>query len=244
MSNKRYFWLKFPRDFYNQKRIKALKRTAQGHTIIGIYIQCMLLTLDNDGVYVYEGIEPTVAAEIALEIDETVENVHIAIETFLRMGLIKELEEHSLYFSEVPQYIGSETASTIRSRKSREKKALQCNTNATLTQHRVREELEKDKELDKELYIEKEKRESNNSSSHTSSIPSINNTSESRELFESVKKYITTDEYATLVTKYGLKIVNEKIANSKKYKNCTNYQTIDKWCSQEIEKELDKMNFN
>ena len=63
------------------------------------------------------------------------------------MEIITENDEY--FLTEIPSLIGSETASTRRSRKSREQKALQCNTGATscnLLQQNCNGEKEKEKE--------------------------------------------------------------------------------------------------
>ena len=73
------------------------------------------------------------------------------------MEIITENDEY--FLTEIPSLIGSETASTRRSRKSRGQKALQCNTGATpcnLLQQNCNGDIEIDKEIDIELEKEEE----------------------------------------------------------------------------------------
>lgn len=69
-------------------------------------------------------------------------------------NLCKQIATNTYKLIEVEKVTGSETASTQRSQKSREKKkAFQCNTNAT------KSNIEIEKESDK-IYIEEEERKS------------------------------------------------------------------------------------
>ena len=158
-ENKKYYWLKLQNDFFKQPRIKKLRRIAGGDTYTLIYLELQLLSLSNNGVLIFEGIEDDFIEELALTIDEDVENVRFTVMYLINQGLMEEVKEDEFALLETKRNIGSETASTIRSRKSRERqKALQCNTDATIcnTEIDIEKELEKDKEIDKkkrETYV-------------------------------------------------------------------------------------------
>lgn len=135
-ENKRYYWLKMPEDFFKSLRIKKLRKLAGGDTYTIIYLKLQLLSLNAEGVLQYKGIEKTFEEEIALEIDEDVENVIVTMNYLRTCGLLEIIDENHQILPWVIENTGSETASTIRSRKSRAvEKVLQCNTNATLPQH-------------------------------------------------------------------------------------------------------------
>ena len=135
-ENKRYYWLKMPEDFFKSLRIKKLRNLAGGDTYTIIYLKLQLLSLNSEGVLQYKGIEKTFEEEIALEIDEDVENVIVTMNYLRTCGLLEIIDENHQILPWVIENTGSETASTIRSRKSRAvEKVLQCNTNATLPQH-------------------------------------------------------------------------------------------------------------
>lgn len=144
--NKKYFWLKLKANFFTQKEIKKLRKIAGGDTYTIIYLKLQLLSIKTEGKLIYEGIEDGFAEELALELDEDVENVKITLMFLEKHGLLVEINEDEFLLPETLECIGKETASTIRSRKSRaNKKLLQCNTNATICN------TEKEKELEKEL---------------------------------------------------------------------------------------------
>lgn len=151
MANKRYYWLKLKDDFFSSLRIKKLRRLAGGDTYTIIYLKMQLLSLTNGGCLVFRGIEDDFASEIALDIDEDEDNVRVTIAYLLGCGLlIQDNNDYLLPF--VQDSIGSETASTLRSRASRDKaKVLQCNTNATTLQQKCNGDIDKDIEIDKEI---------------------------------------------------------------------------------------------
>ena len=154
-ENKKYYWLKLMNDFFTQPRIKKLRRIAGGDTYTIIYLKLQLLSLKNDGTLIFEGIEENIVEELALTIDEDVDNVQVTFNYLVKHGLIEPIAGDSYLLTETQNLIGSETASTVRSRKSREKqKALQCNTNATKCNTEI--EIEKDIEIDIEKEEDKE----------------------------------------------------------------------------------------
>lgn len=153
-QNKRYYWLKLPENFFNQKEVRKLRNIAGGDTYTIIYLKMALLSMNSGGKLFFDEIEDDFASEIALELYEEVENVKVTISYLKSVGLLKYVTEDEIFLTEVPLMIGSETASTIRSRKSRNnKKALQCNNIATISNT----EIERDKEIDTEIDTEIEK---------------------------------------------------------------------------------------
>lgn len=152
---KRYYWLKLPDGFFRQKAIKKLRKIAGGDTYTIIYLKMLLVAMKQDGRLYFEGVEATFYDELALDLDEEAENVNVTVRFLLAQGLIELVDETEYRLTECDKMVGSEAASTQRSRQCRERKALQCNTNATpcntLEQNgSVEKEIEKDKEKDKE----------------------------------------------------------------------------------------------
>ncbi len=166
---KRYYWLKLKADWFSDKRIKKLRSIAGGDTHTIIYLKMMLLSLKDEGKLYFEGVEDNFASEIALALDEDAENVKLTLAFLQRHGLIEIGDDDEYQLTEVPEIIGSETASTIRSRECRERKkqlaleqkVLQCNTNETGCNNpqqicRVERELEIEKDIEKEGEGEKD----------------------------------------------------------------------------------------
>lgn len=157
-SVKRFFWLKLKEDFFKQKEIKLLRKIAGGDTHTIIYLKILLLSLKNNGKVYFEGVTDNFFEEIALEIDEDIENVAICMKFLEQKGLLIYDTEDSASLTAIPEMIGSESESARRVRKHRQNKVLQektsqCNGSALQSNKNVTTE----KELEKELEIEKEK---------------------------------------------------------------------------------------
>lgn len=157
---KRYFWLKLHKDFFQRKEIKRLRKIAGGDTYTIIYLKMLLRSIMNEGKLYFDGLEDDFAAEVALDLDESEENVQITITYLLNSGLLEMRSDDEYYLPDTKNSTGCETAVAARVRKHREKqKALQCNTDVTQVKHLCNGEKEIEKELDKEKDIEIEHRD-------------------------------------------------------------------------------------
>lgn len=148
---KRYYWLKLPEGFFRQKPIKKLRKIAGGDTYTIIYLKMLLIAMKQDGKIYFEGVEDDFYEELALELDEDSENVKVTVLFLIRQGLMELVDETEYLLTECGNMVGSEAASTQRSRLCRERKALQCNTNTTtsnIEQQNRNVEIEKEKDID------------------------------------------------------------------------------------------------
>ena len=149
-----------------------MRKIAGGDTYVIIYLKLQLLSLKDEGVIYYEGIEEDFASEMALTLDEDEENVRVTIGFLERYGLIEQKSTDEFTLTAVPNNIGKECDSAERVRKHR--KALQCSekllqSNAKVTGRNALEtdcntELEKEKREDIENRedIDREVREDTN----------------------------------------------------------------------------------
>ena len=155
---KRYFWLKLHKDFFQRKEIKRLRKIAGGDTYTIIYLKMLLRSIMSEGKLYFDGLEEDFAAEVALDLDESEENVQITITYLLNSGLLEMRSDDEYYLPDTKNSTGCETAVAARVRRHREKqKALQCNTDVTQVKHLCNGEIEK--EIDKEKDIEIEHRD-------------------------------------------------------------------------------------
>lgn len=111
---KRYYWLKLKDDFFSDKRIKKLRRIAGGDTYTIIYLKMMLRCINTDGVIEYEGIEDSLAEELALDLDEEADNVEVTVQFLLNAGLLIDIGENRYAMPTVTENTGSDNASTKR----------------------------------------------------------------------------------------------------------------------------------
>nr|DAO31882.1 MAG TPA: replisome organizer protein [Caudoviricetes sp.] len=193
--------------------MKLLRRLPGGeeHTII--YLKLMLASLQDDGKIFFEGLADSLAEEMALIIDEDAEAVRMTLMFLEQKKLLTTSDNFAYKLEQVPEMIGSETASTRRSRKHRStQKALQCNTDAT----KCNGEIEIEIEIDIEAEVEKEKK---------NEIPTTTPLGEFNQLilenFGKQPSPLQVDEMRYLVEEHKMEVlrlaVKEAVDNGKPY---------------------------
>ena len=131
-ENRRYYWLQLKDDFFNSKEMKLMRKLPGGEEITIIYLKMMLASLAEQGKLYFEGLAEDLAEELSLLIDEDPEAIRLTLMFLTKKKLLTTSDNYQFNLEQVPEMVGSETASTRRSRKHREnQKALQCNTTAT-----------------------------------------------------------------------------------------------------------------
>ena len=204
LKNKRYFWIQLAQDFFKSKEMKLLRKIAGGDTHTIIYLKMMLISLEDGGHIYYDRLADNLAEEIALVIDENVEDIKITLIFLESKGLLTRNSDRDYFLEQVPEMVGSETASTRRSRKHRELQKLHCNTIATTCNGDI--------DIDKEIDIEKDKDTDKNSvelivEEYQSRIAPLDGTQ-----FEILKEFITLDgmEAKVVLKAIGLAADNGK----------------------------------
>ena len=122
-ENKKYYWLKLPKDFFEDRAIKKLRSIAGGDTYTIIYLKMLLRTLEDDGKFVYEGIEDSIVEEIALDIDEKEEDVSVAVNYLIKKGLMI-CTDNEAELTRMHEMVGSESNSKNRVSLCRERKKV------------------------------------------------------------------------------------------------------------------------
>lgn len=156
----RNYWLRLKKDFFSQPKMRKLRRIAGGDTYTIIYLKMELLSINDEGHLYFEGIEENFVEEIALKIDEDPENVQVTISYLLHQGLLEQEDETTFLLPEVLGCIGSEVDSAERVRRYRERKTLQCNGNALLSNVAVtasNTEIDREKEKNNKSNIKSNK---------------------------------------------------------------------------------------
>ena len=126
-----------------------MRKLPGGEELTIIYLKIMLVSLADEGKIYFEGLADDLAEELALLIDEDPEAIRMALLFLSQKNLLTTSDNFQYKLEQVPEMIGSETASTRRARKHREsQKALQCNTNATKRNGEIDIEIDKYIEID------------------------------------------------------------------------------------------------
>lgn len=203
VKNKRYYWIQLAQDFFKSKEMKLLRKIAGGDTHTIIYLKMMLISLEDGGHIYYDGLADNLAEEIALMIDENVEDIKITLLFLESKGLLTRKSDRDYFLEQVPEMVGSETASARRVRKFRENQlALQCNNDVTKRNGDIEKDIdtEIEKDVDKnpvELIVEE----------YQSRIAPLDGTQ-----FEILKEFITLDgmEAKVVLKAIGLAADNGK----------------------------------
>lgn len=156
VKNKRYYWIQLAQDFFKSKEMKLLRKIAGGDTHTIIYLKMMLISLEDGGHIYYDGLADNLAEEIALVIDENVEDIKITLIFLESKGLLTRKNDRDYFLEQVPEMVGSETASTRRSRKHRELRGLHCNTIATTCNGDIEKDIDTEIDIDIDTEIEKD----------------------------------------------------------------------------------------
>lgn len=206
---KRYYWLKLPKDFFEDKAIKRLRQIAGGDTYTIIYLKMLLKSMEDDGKLFYEGIEDTICDEIALDINESADDVQVTISYLEKKGLLI-VTDSEVELTRLTEMVGSETDKAELMRKLRNKEK---GNNVTEISNNVTKVLptvtncytEKEKEIEKsreDTEIDKKKKKKSAKADLDGMIDSFTGNEELKEALKafldmrkSIKKPIQT-EYA------------------------------------------------
>lgn len=153
---KKYYWIKLSQAFFQSKEIKKLRRIAGGDTYVIIYLKMQLISLETGGRLYYDGIEDDFAEELALSLDEDVNNIRMTLAFMQKCGLIEKRSEEEYFLPEVLRNFGAETdaARRMRSMRERNKVTIERNNVTPMLQDRY---TDIDKDIDKDIDIELEK---------------------------------------------------------------------------------------
>ena len=141
MAEKRYWWLKLPEDFFGSKRVKRLRKEADGDTLLIIYLKLQLLAIRDDGIIRFAALETSFEDELALDTEESPENIRRCLDYLIRNGLAEQPDESTLFFPWALENTGSEGASAARMRAVRQRlgRAQPAPNNVTTGRHNVTE---------------------------------------------------------------------------------------------------------
>lgn len=208
------------KNFFVQKEIKKLRKFAGGDTYIIIFLKLQLLSLENNQAIYFDGLENNFADEIALAIDEDVENVNVTLAYLLRIGWIEEIATNEATFYKIIKIdVGSEASSAARVRKHRQNKkiaeSLQCNIVVTDSNNNVTIEEQRRQDLE----IEQQQK-------HELCFVVNNSHSEQSLLSELCHLKIPEKTALSFLHEYGFPNVQKQIIN---LKNSSEVRSNVKW---------------
>lgn len=170
--SKRYYWLKLKEDFFEEDTIEWLEEQENGKEYCLFYLKMCLKSIKTEGILIRKVgniLVPYDEKHLAKITNTDFDTVVVAMELFKKIGLIQILEGGEIFIPGMDEMIGSETdkAKFMRNKRAKEK-LLQEGNNVTDNSNKVTQgsnnvtdvlpncytELEKEKELNKDIDIE------------------------------------------------------------------------------------------
>jgi predicted phage replisome organizer len=215
--SKRYYWLKLKDDFFIDPKIKKLRKIAGGDTYTVILLKLMLLTLKTDGILIFEGIEETLQGELSLKLDEDENNINATLIFMEKMQLIVELDAYRYSLPQMALLTGSETDAAKRKRKERANKKTKSVTlsqpshkSVTLEKENKREELEKERDTEKEAvekWLNEKSKNANNPHTYKAKMRQLIEVQD-RDALDEFHSW-SKDQYESAIEKAFTKTVDE-----------------------------------
>ena len=152
-EEKKRYWLKLEKDFLDSKYIKIIKGVPNGGEYILFYLALMLASVDTVGHLRFTELVAYNEQMLASLTGTNIDIVRSAMKLFQELGMIRILEDGTIFMPEVPRLTGKESESAERVRLFRERQkqiALQCNSDVTKCNDNKEKEKEKQRTENKE----------------------------------------------------------------------------------------------
>lgn len=124
-SQKKFFWLKLHHDFFNRDEIRIIESQPNGKDYIIFYLKLMLKAINDNGKLMFKDTIPYTPEMLASITNTSIDTVRVAIDAFVKLGLITLLDDGALFMQEVQKLVGSETPDAERKRVARAKQNSQ-----------------------------------------------------------------------------------------------------------------------
>lgn len=166
-DEKKFYFVKLPEDFFNDKVMKRLRKLPGGDVYTIIALKILLFGLRDGNRIYFDRIGTDFADEIALSIDEQPEAVQVTISYLLQCGWLEQVDDDTLYSPKGAEMTGSITSRGLRKQRQKEReKTLEEQSSAKVPlkfhQSSAYIDIDKEKEIEKEkeIDIDKETRKS------------------------------------------------------------------------------------
>ena len=124
-DNKRYYWLKLPRNFFDKHYVKMLMAKDDGVNLTLFYIRLLTESIDHEGKLRYSESIPYTNESLAQITGFPFEFVDVAMDVLKDMELIVSDDDGTIFLPKSLKMIGSESGSASRVRRYRERQKEQ-----------------------------------------------------------------------------------------------------------------------
>ena len=132
MSNnpKMFYWLKLREDFFiSNPYVKKLMKMDQGDSLVLLYLRLLTYSLKNNCVIHYQGIEESLAEEIAFMLDADPEVAKTLVDFLIKYKLLTDLDNNDYLLVEAVEATGKETENAQMNRVRRQKEKTASSEN-------------------------------------------------------------------------------------------------------------------
>lgn len=122
MAEKKYYWLKLPRNFFGKHYIKILRAKENGELLVLFYMWMLTEAIDHNGRLRYSEDIPYDEEMLAEASGFALHIVTQALQQFTKLQLVITESDGTLFMPKSIEMVGSESASAQRVREYRERK--------------------------------------------------------------------------------------------------------------------------
>ena len=156
-DNKKYYYLRLKDNFFDSDELKILESMKDGYLYSNILLKLYLRSLKNDGKLVVNDRIPYNAEMLASVTGHQIGTVKQALSIFKDLGLIDVLENGAIYMLDIQNFIGKGSSEADRKREYRQRiETDRTNVQTNLRQISEKSPPEIERELEKDIEIEKE----------------------------------------------------------------------------------------
>ena len=160
-ENGKFYWLKLKRDFFKRHDIRVIESMPNGKDYVLFYLKLLVESVDHEGSLRFSETIPYNEEMLAVITNTNVDIVRSAMKLFVELGMMEILDEGTIYMNEVDRMIGSaannDNANRQRRFRERQKTTALLPSYEGVTKNNESKSIEKEKELE----IEKESIQSN-----------------------------------------------------------------------------------
>lgn len=181
MTEKKYYWLKLPKDFFKRHDIKFIKTLPHGYEIVLFYLELMAESIDHEGELRFSPKIPYTEEMLASATDTDIEIVRMAMQTLKELDLVTVSKNGTIKLEKVASMIGFETKWAEKKRAWREQQRQNEDKTRTLEGQKEDNVLDMSSQCPNDVLTMSDKRKSKSKSKRKSIEIDIKRESKERE---------------------------------------------------------------
>jgi len=150
MEPKKYYWLKLKRDFFKRHDTRIIESMENGEKYLLFYMKLLVESIDHNGNLRFSDTIPYNDKMLSTITNTDIDIVRSAVKVFSELQMMEQLDDGTLYMSQVNTMIGDETEWAEKKRIYRQEKQLQIEGQKK-TKSDKSKSIEIDKEIDKDI---------------------------------------------------------------------------------------------